>query len=133
MTETISVDPQAANQHFDVFLSHNSNDKPAVITLAEALKSRDLRPWLDIWDLPPGRPWQEELEKILKTIPAAAVLVGHDGLGPWENTEMRALLSECAEQDLPVIPVLLPGATAQPRLPIVHNLYAKPIMDIKPL
>ena len=34
---------------FDVFLSHNSRDKPAVERLAEKLKRAGLEPWFDRW------------------------------------------------------------------------------------
>ena len=103
---------------FHVFLSHNSKDKAAVVDLGEALKARGLKPWLDIWDLPPGKPWQEELEEIIETIPAAAVIVGADGMGPWQEREMRAALSEFVNRKAPVIPVLLPSAPGKPDLPI---------------
>lgn len=102
---------------FDVFLSHNSKDKPAVRKLAEALRARGLRVWLDEWELVPGRPWQEALEEIIETTGASAVLVGKDGLGPWQDAEMRGCLSEFVERKIPVIPVLLPGAPEVPRLP----------------
>ncbi len=103
---------------FDVFLSHNSRDKPMVRELAEALRGRGLRVWFDEWELVPGRPWQEAIEEVIETVGSAAVLVGKDGLGPWEIPEMRACLSECTKRGLPVIPVLLPGAPKRPRLPL---------------
>ena len=103
---------------FHVFLSHNSRDKDAVIELAEALKDRNLRPWLDVWDLRPGHPWQEEAEEVIKTLPAAAVLVGRDGQGPWQEREVRALLTQFVDRNVPVIPVLLPGAPDKPDLPL---------------
>lgn len=105
-------------QTFDVFLSHNSKEKPIVRQLADAMKSRGFNVWLDEWELIPGRPWQEALEEIIQTTKAAAVLVGADGLGPWETPEMRACLSEFVDRHLPVIPVLLPGAQHQPSLPL---------------
>ena len=103
---------------FDVFLSHNGKDKPAVRELSAALEARGLAPWLDQEQLVPGRPWQEALEEIIIAIPAVAVLVGADGLGPWEEAEMRGALAESVRRGLPVIPVLLPGAPQQPRLPL---------------
>ncbi len=103
---------------FDVFLSHNSRDKPAVRQLGEALKRRGLRVWLDEWELVPGRPWQEALEEIIETTRAAAVLVGKDGLGPWQEPEMRGCITEFVNRKLPVIPVLLPGAPGKPELPL---------------
>jgi TIR domain len=103
---------------FDVFLSHNSRDKPAVRQIAEALRDRrGLKVWLDVWELPPGVPWQDELENVIRTVRSAAVLVGKDGLGPWEIPEMRACLSEMVSRKLRklrVIPVLLPDVPAKP-------------------
>src|SRR4030095_7242938 len=103
---------------FDVFLSHNSADKPTVIELATKLKERKLMVWLDVWELVPGRPWQQALEEVIATAASAAVLVGKDGIGPWEEPEMRACLDECVHRQMPARPVLLPGASAPPRLPL---------------
>ncbi|MEA2563200.1 MAG: hypothetical protein QOH06_4704 [Acidobacteriota bacterium] len=108
---------------FDVFLSHNSKDKPAVREIAKALRARQLRVWLDEDELVPGRPWQAALEEIIQTTKAAAVLVGRDGLGPWEVPEMRGCLSEFVNRKLPVIPVLLPGAPSEPALPLFLNAF----------
>jgi tetratricopeptide (TPR) repeat protein len=103
---------------FDVFLSYTGRDKPAVREICKLLRDRGLRPWLDQEQLIPGRPWQEALaEKVIERIAAAAVCVSKDGLGPWENREMRAYISKFVESDRPVIPVLLPGAAKKPKLP----------------
>jgi hypothetical protein len=67
--------------HFDVFLCHNSADKLAVRWTAERLRERGIRPWLDEDELRPGRSWQEELEKLIEHINAAAVFVGPVELG----------------------------------------------------
>jgi hypothetical protein len=95
---------------FDVFLCHNDADKPIVRWVAERLREHDILPWLDEDELPPGRSWQEELEQQIERINAAAVFMGPEGLGPWQNREMRALLNEFEVRQRPVIPVLLPGA-----------------------
>ncbi len=102
----------------DVFLSHNSADKATVIDLATILRNRNLRVWLDVWELVPGRPWQEAIEQVIETAASAAVLVGNDGIGPWEEPEMRACLDECVRRRMSVIPVLLPGAPLTPALPL---------------
>jgi hypothetical protein len=39
---------------YDVFLSHNAKDKPAVRELAERLKQDGLRVWFDEWIIQPG-------------------------------------------------------------------------------
>jgi tetratricopeptide (TPR) repeat protein len=110
--------PILADDTFDVFLSHNSKDKPVVRQIAEALRGRGLRVWLDEWELVPGRPWQEAVEDIIASVRSSAVLVGPDGLGPWEIPEMRACLSQLVRRKLPVIPVLLPDCPNPPELPL---------------
>jgi len=102
---------------FDVFLCHNVVDKPAVRELAARLRGRGLLPWLDEAELPPGRPWQPELERRIDDIGAAVVLIGPDGIGPWQSQEITAFLREFVERGSPVIPVLLPGGV-QPALPV---------------
>ena len=115
--------PKRKDKPFDVFLSHNSKNKPIVRKLAKELKKRNLKVWLDEWELGPGRQWQEALEEIIQTTKTAAVLVGKDGLGPWEIPEMRACLSEFVSRKLPVIPILLPEGSEKPELPLFLKLF----------
>lgn len=100
---------------FDVFLSHNSNDKAAVERLAIRLEDEaGLKPFLDKWHLIPGDKWQEDLEKALDQSATCAVFLGANGLGAWENEEMRSALNDRVRQrGFRVIPVLLPGADPQ--------------------
>jgi|GEM_PF-590518 len=109
--------PETDGEDFDVFLSHNSKDKQTVRKLAEELRGRKLKVWLDESELIPGRPWQEAIERIILSTKCAAVLVGKDGLGPWEEPEMRACLNQFVKRKMPVIPVLLPGSSETPILP----------------
>ncbi len=106
---------------FDTFLSHNSKNRAIVRQIAEALETRNIRPWLDERELQPGRCWQEAVEEIIQSARTALVLVGSDGPGPWELPEMRACLSEFVSRGMPVIPVLLPGAPNDPKLPLFVN------------
>jgi GTPase SAR1 family protein/nucleotide-binding universal stress UspA family protein len=101
---------------FDVFLCHNSEDKPAVRELAQQLRDRGLRPWLDERELRPGLPWQRALEDQIQRIPAAAVIVG-SRVGPWQDQELAAFLRQFVRRHCPVIPVLLPGVE-RPDLPV---------------
>ena len=103
---------------FDVFLCHNSEDKAAVIQIAEQLQRNGLKPWLDVWELQPGAIWQFALEQQIERIEAAAVFVGKQGLGPWQSEEIYAFLQEFIGRKCPVIPVMLPDVPQQPRLPI---------------
>ncbi len=102
---------------FDVFLCHNSQDKPEVREIARQLKQQKLKPWLDEWELRPGLPWQPELERQIKNIKSAAVFVGRNGTGPWQRMEIDAYLRRFVNQGCPVIPILLTNAPKQPELP----------------
>jgi photosystem II stability/assembly factor-like uncharacterized protein/energy-coupling factor transporter ATP-binding protein EcfA2 len=98
---------------YDVFLSHNSADKPAVEELARRLVKAGVQPWLDRWNLIPGEPWQEAIEEALERCATCAVFVGPSGTGPWQNEEMRAAIDRRVRESegrFRVIPVLLPGA-----------------------
>jgi hypothetical protein len=43
---------------FDVFLCHNSEDKPAVRKIARTLAKKEIKPWLDEKEIRPGTSWQ---------------------------------------------------------------------------
>jgi len=103
---------------FDVFLSYNSKDRPAVRHLAARLTAQGLKVWLDVEELPPGEPWQEALEVQINSIRAAAVIVGKDGIGPWQNQEVRAYLRKFVKDGKRVIPVLLEDCSNEPELPV---------------
>ena len=77
---------------YDVFLSHNSADKPSVEELARRLVEEGIQPWLDTWNLIPGAPLQEALEAALDRCAACAVFIGPSGTSPWQNEEMRAAI-----------------------------------------
>jgi len=102
---------------FDVFLCHNSEDKPAVRDISKKLAEKNTKPWLDEEQIRPGTSWQTALERQIESIKSAAVFVGESGLGPWQNQEIQALLSQFVKRQCPVIPTVLPSAKATPHLP----------------
>ncbi|HYB00655.1 MAG TPA: toll/interleukin-1 receptor domain-containing protein, partial [Ktedonobacteraceae bacterium] len=103
---------------FDVFLCHNNKDKSEVKKIGERLRESGIYPWLDEWELQPGIPWQRSLEQQITQIKSAAVFVGKDGIGPWQQEELEAFLSEFVKRRCPVIPVLLHDAPEEPQLPV---------------
>ena len=46
--------PRSPDFRYDVFLSHNTGNKPQVRRLAERLKEAGLRVWFDEWVIRPG-------------------------------------------------------------------------------
>lgn len=101
-----------ANNGYDVFLSYNRKDHLLVKELATLLVDKaGISPFLDEWHLIPGNTWQEDVEDALAQSESCVVFLGANGLGPWQNGEMRsALIRHMDGSGFRVIPVLLPGA-----------------------
>jgi hypothetical protein len=109
---------------FDVFLCHNSEDKPAVRELAQKLAGKTIKSWLDEEEIRPGTSWQKAIGQQIESIKSAAVFVGESGLGPWQDQEIQALLSQFVKRECPIIPVVLPSAKSKPDLPwTLGNLH----------
>ena len=112
------IEGKRATKDFDVFLCHNGQDKPAVKQMGQQLVEHGILPWLDEWELRPGLPWQRTLEEQIDKIKAAAVFVGKNGQGPWQQHELDAFMRAFVKRGCPVIPVLLPDAPQEPALPV---------------
>ena len=103
-------EPKTNTETFDVFLCHNSEDKPEIRELARKLTENGITPWMDEEQIRPGTSWQTALGDQISSIKSAAVFVGEGGIGPWQEQEIQALLSQFVKRKCPVIPVVLPTA-----------------------
>jgi hypothetical protein len=122
------IEPPSTEKIFDVFISYNGRNRVEVVALAEALRARGLSVWLDVWELAPGRTWMNELERIIATCRSALVCVGAGGMGPWEEPEMQGLLRRFVRakqtgESVQIIPVLLPGAPLEAKLPLFLEAF----------
>jgi hypothetical protein len=100
-----------AADSYDVFCSYRWQDHAEVEAVAQALRQKGLKVFLDRWYLIPGHSWPQALEDIISSCQAVAVFVGPQGLGDWQQREKNLALSRQDRQpDFPVIPVLLPRA-----------------------
>jgi hypothetical protein len=97
----------AKTESFDVFLCHNSEDKPAVREIARQLAEQGIRPWLDEADLQAGDFWHAAIGQQLEAVKAAAVFIGQHGVGPWQNREIIALLYQFERRGCIIVPVIL--------------------------
>ena len=93
----------------DVFLCHNSEDKPEVEKIRTELLQREIDAWLDKYDFEPFRPWQDQLEEIIGQIQAAAIFIGSSGVGHWADIEMKGFLVEFVKRKLRMGLVILPS------------------------
>lgn len=97
-------------KRFDLFLSHNSVDKPWVLRLKNALEERGLTVWLDRDEIRPGDLFVGALEQGLLESRAVALVASPESLrSGWVREEYsRALgLSHDADDAVQLIPVLL--------------------------
>jgi hypothetical protein len=114
---------------FDIFLSYNSKDKSEVKKIGENLMESGILPWFDEWELKPGMSWLRALENQIKKIKAAAVFIGKNGRGPWQEEEIEGFISEFKARKCPIIPVILPDCREVPDLPFY--LKGKVIVDFR--
>jgi hypothetical protein len=94
---------------YDVFLSYSRLDQEKVRDLANELRRRGLRPWMDERQLRPGQLWPRDLEDIIARVPAAALIIGAQ-LGDWQTQEIYAFIQQSVNRGCAVVPVLLPDA-----------------------
>jgi hypothetical protein len=104
-----------AGDEFDVFMAHSSKDKPAVLNIGESLMKKDIYPWIDVEQIPPGQWFQDVIQNVIPKVKSVAIFFGSTGIGRWQALEIRAFVSQCVERNIPVIPVLLPGVNEVPR------------------
>ena len=109
-----SISSSSQSSNFDVFLAHNSLDKPQVEAIAQELKQRGINYWLDKEQIPPGRWFQDVIQEAIPNVKSAAIFIGVNAVGKWQKLELRSFINRCVEADIPVIPVLLPGVNQIP-------------------
>jgi hypothetical protein len=96
------------------FLAHNSPDKPQVRIIADRPNKKGIETWLDEEQIPPGVSFQDRLQKAIAEIDCALIFIGKNGLGRWQNWELKSFFSKLVNDSIPIIPVLLPGVETIP-------------------
>jgi WD40 repeat protein len=99
-------------ESYDVFLCHNSREKPAVREIYEVLRNqRALSAFLDESNLIGGEQWERHIAAALAGSRSFAVMLGGQGWGKYqlEGELVPALARRAQEAAFRVIPVLMPG------------------------
>ncbi len=102
---------------YDVYISYNQADRAEIIDIVEKLKARGILPWLDVQEVRPGRERIHLQETQIRTIPVAAIFIGQHGVMGEQELETHSFIKQFIKRDIPVIPVILPSAPAEPELP----------------
>ena len=94
---------------FDVFLSHNSKDKPQVLRLAERLRAAGVRVWLDEWVIQPGDDIYLAIERGLEASRTLILCMSPNAFGSdWVGLERSTVLfRDPSNADRRFIPLLL--------------------------
>lgn len=107
---------------YDVFLSHNSQDKPQVRRLAERLRAAGLRVWFDEWVIQPGDDIYLAIERGLETSRTLLLCLSPEAIGSdWVGLERcTSLFRDPLNVERRFIPLLL----ADCKLPDTLRRYA---------
>ena len=98
---------------YDVFLSHNSKDKPRVQKLAELLRQAGLKVWFDEWVIRPGDDIFHEIEAGLESSRVLVLCISPAAFGSdWVILERNTVLfRDPANKGRRFIPLLLSDCT----------------------
>lgn len=108
---------------YDVFLCHNTEDKPAVSDIEERLRARGIRCWLDRHELRPGVRWKEFVETEWPRIGSMAVFLGPHGISEGQRHELENLVPAATPMQhiVPVLLATLPSS-ADPKTVVPDDL-----------
>jgi hypothetical protein len=84
---------------FDVFLCHNSQDKPEVRKIRDELRQQGINTWMDENNLLGFDDWQKKIEKNLSQTNTVAVFLGSSGLGEWQKHEITFTKQEISRRE----------------------------------
>ncbi len=96
-------------KHYDIFLSHSSNDKEKVRTLAKDLQEAGLTVWLDEWEICVGDSITQKIQSGLSTSTYIAIwLTQHAVTSGWVQKEWQTKFGvEVQEGNVAVLPLLI--------------------------
>jgi hypothetical protein len=106
-----------SSSEFDVFLCHNSKDKPIIRIVDKALRDYGMSTWMDEVDLAPGARWRPAISDMIAGVKSVAIFIGENGLGPYQHKEVEDVLSRLSDEGRPIIPVLLPNTEPPEKIP----------------
>ncbi len=85
---------------FDVFLAHNSKDKPQVRQIASQLMRRGLNPWLDEEQMVGGDTTLDKIQEGISQSRCVAFFIYVSGKTPVKKTQLKLWLLTGDESEL---------------------------------
>ena len=115
------VDTEDMNKEYDVFISHASEDKDAVVRpLAMALKGKGLSVWYDEFELKIGDSLRRKIDQGLSKSRFGIVVISRSFIKKgWTNYELDGLMTKAISGQ-------------QVLLPIWHDITKQEVIDYSP-
>ncbi len=99
-------------KQFQVFLSHNSDEKQQVLAIAKHLKDEGITYWIDTERLRSRGTIDDQVGEAIHQCESLAFFIGGKGLGTYHGEEGTYALQLARNHEMEIIPVLLPGGSA---------------------
>jgi SAM-dependent methyltransferase len=102
---------------YHTFISYNSKNRREVEVIDDYLTHSGLAVFFDQRSISAGDKFPSKIEDALRESASILVIIGPQGVGPWQEEENYAfqVLQVDSGGDKRIIPVLLPGASLDPR------------------
>ena len=109
---------------YDVYISYAEADATEVMKIGERLKERGILPWFDAIDADPGSLARAQQEEQIRKILAATVFVGQHAIDGGQALQMYSFIEQFVQRGCRVIPVVLPGVSGKPQVPVYLANFA---------
>ena len=118
---SLSLDTDDETKEYDVFISHASEDKEAVVRpLANALKQKGVRVWYDEFELKIGDSLRRKIDQGLSKSKFGIVVISRSFIRKgWTNYELDGLMTKAISGQ-------------QTLLPIWHDITKQEVIDYSP-
>ena len=127
-TELNRKNGSAADELYDVFICHASEDKEDFVgRLAEAIRSAGLKVWYDEFSLGLGDSIRESIDRGLAASRYGVVVLSHHFFQKrWPQQELNALFAKVGGNERSILPIWhgLSAQDVQKYSPMVADLYA---------
>ncbi|GAK50503.1 hypothetical protein U14_01734 [Candidatus Moduliflexus flocculans] len=98
-----------STEKLKIFVSYNTNDFPEVEQIIQKLKEHNqIKAWIDIEQIEPGDLIRKVLQQAILESICVLIFIGTD-IGRWQEIEIDLSIQQGVEEQLHLIPVLLPG------------------------
>ena len=81
-------------EKYDVFICHNSKDKPEVEKIKSILQSQGIKTFYDEDNLIAFKKWKKQLQDHISEVKAFLVFISNNGTGPIQHEEIDFFLKE---------------------------------------